>query len=66
ACSTAATTSIFARRANIDVVAAVEQAGVAYARVGDCHAPGDFMSAIRDGWMVALGIDQQSFSGKTV
>ena len=53
-------------RANIDVVAAVEQAGVAYARVGDCHAPGDFMSAIRDGWMVALGIDQQSFSGKTV
>jgi len=53
-------------RANIDVVAAVEQAGVAYARVGDCHAPGDFMSAIRDGWMVALGIDQQTFSGKTV
>jgi 2,4-dienoyl-CoA reductase-like NADH-dependent reductase (Old Yellow Enzyme family) len=53
-------------RSNIDVVAAIEQAGVPYARVGDCHAPGDFLSAIRDGWMVALGIDQQPFSGRTV
>ena len=53
-------------RSNIDVVAALEQAGVPYARVGDCHAPGDFLSAIRDGWMVALGIDQQPFSGRTV
>jgi 2,4-dienoyl-CoA reductase-like NADH-dependent reductase (Old Yellow Enzyme family)/thioredoxin reductase len=53
-------------RSNIDVVAAIEQAGVPYARVGDCHAPGDFLSAIRDGWMVALGIDHQPFSGRTV
>ena len=53
-------------RSNIDVVAALEQAGVPYARVGECHAPGDFLSAIRDGWMVALGIDQQPFSGRTV
>jgi pyruvate/2-oxoglutarate dehydrogenase complex dihydrolipoamide dehydrogenase (E3) component len=53
-------------RSNIDVVAAIEQVGVPYARVGDCHAPGDFLSAIRDGWMVALGIDQQPFSGRTV
>ncbi len=52
-------------RSNIDVVEVVEQAGVPYARVGDCHAPGDFLSAIRDGWMVALGIDQQPFSGRT-
>ena len=52
-------------RSNIDVVAAIEQAGAPYARVGDCHAPGDFLSAIRDGWMVALGIDQQPFSGRT-
>ena len=53
-------------RSNIDVVAAIEQAGVPYARVGDCHTPGDFLSAIRDGWMVALGIDQQPFSGRRV
>jgi dimethylglycine catabolism A len=53
-------------RSNIDVVAAVEQVGVPYALVGDCHTPGDFLSAIRDGWMVALGIDQQPFSGRTV
>ena len=52
-------------RSNIDVVEVVEQTGVPYARVGDCHAPGDFLSAIRDGWMVALGIDQQPFSGRT-
>jgi 2,4-dienoyl-CoA reductase-like NADH-dependent reductase (Old Yellow Enzyme family)/thioredoxin reductase len=53
-------------RSNTEVVAALEQVGVPYALVGDCHAPGDFLSAIRDGWMVALGIDQQPFSGKTV
>jgi 2,4-dienoyl-CoA reductase-like NADH-dependent reductase (Old Yellow Enzyme family)/thioredoxin reductase len=53
-------------RSNTEVVAALEQVGVPYALVGDCHAPGDFLSAIRDGWMVALGIDQQHFSGKTV
>jgi len=53
-------------RSNIDVVEVLEQVGVPYARVGDCHAPGDFLSAIRDGWMVALGIDQQPFSGRTV
>ena len=41
-------------RSNIDVVAAIEEVGVPYARVGDCHAPGDFLSAIRDGWMVRL------------
>jgi len=50
-------------RSNTEVVAALEQVGVPYALVGDCHAPGDFLSAIRDGWMVALGIDQQPFSG---
>lgn len=53
-------------RSNIDVVTAIEQVGIPYARVGDCHAPGDFLSAIRDGWMVGLGIDQQPFSGRTV
>jgi 2,4-dienoyl-CoA reductase-like NADH-dependent reductase (Old Yellow Enzyme family)/thioredoxin reductase len=53
-------------RSHTEVVAALEQVGVPYALVGDCHAPGDFLSAIRDGWMVALGIDQQHFSGKTV
>lgn len=53
-------------RSNTEVVAAIEEVGVPYALVGDCHAPGDFLSAIRDGWMVALGIDQQHFSGRTV
>ena len=53
-------------RSNTEVVAALEEVGVPYALVGDCHAPGDFLSAIRDGWMVALGIDQQPFSRRTV
>ena len=52
-------------RVNIEVIQAIEQAGVPYARIGDCHTPGDFLTAIRDGWMVALGIDQQPFSRKT-
>jgi len=52
-------------RPNIDVIAAVEDAGVPYACVGDCSAPGDFLSAIRDAWMVALGIDNQPLRGES-
>jgi thioredoxin reductase len=52
-------------RSNVDVIEVLEQVGVPHARIGDCHAPGDFLSAIRDGWMVGLGIDQQPLSGKT-
>lgn len=32
----------------IDVVAEVEKAGIAFAKIGDCNETGDFMSAIRD------------------
>jgi len=51
-------------RPNSDVIAAVEAAGVPFARVGDCNAPGDFLAAIRDAWMVALGIDNHPFPEK--
>ncbi len=50
---------------NIGVIEAVEDVGVPYARVGDCSAPGDFLSAIRDAWMVALGIDHQPLRGES-
>jgi 2,4-dienoyl-CoA reductase-like NADH-dependent reductase (Old Yellow Enzyme family)/thioredoxin reductase len=42
-----------------DVVPAVEAAGVQYALVGDCNQPGDFLSCLRDAWMVALSIDSR-------
>ncbi|MBC7436744.1 MAG: FAD-dependent oxidoreductase [Bdellovibrionales bacterium] len=54
-------TLIFATgpRPNTDVVEAVEASGVPYSCVGDCNVPGDFLSALRDAWMVGLGIDAQ-------
>jgi 2,4-dienoyl-CoA reductase-like NADH-dependent reductase (Old Yellow Enzyme family)/NADPH-dependent 2,4-dienoyl-CoA reductase/sulfur reductase-like enzyme len=43
----------------LGVVAAVEAAGVPYALAGDCNQPGDFLSCLRDAWMVALSIDSR-------
>lgn len=40
-----------------DVVPVLEEAGVPYEYAGDCHRPGDFLSAIRDGWLVAMAVD---------
>jgi pyruvate/2-oxoglutarate dehydrogenase complex dihydrolipoamide dehydrogenase (E3) component len=51
-------------RANTAVVEDVIALGVPYAQVGDCNAPGDFLTAIRDAWMVGLSIDQHFISGK--
>ena len=42
---------------NRDIVPKVERADVPYALAGDCNQIGDFLSAVRDGWMLALGID---------
>lgn len=46
-------------RPNIDVLEVVQASGIPFARIGDCNVPGDFLSAVRDAWMVALGIDAQ-------
>jgi len=51
-------------RSETSVLTAVKSLGVPFAQVGDCSAPGDFLSAIRDGWMVGLSIDEQPFTGK--
>jgi 2,4-dienoyl-CoA reductase-like NADH-dependent reductase (Old Yellow Enzyme family)/thioredoxin reductase len=51
-------------RANTTVVDDVIALGVPYAQVGDCNAPGDFLTAIRDAWMVGLSIDQHFLLGK--
>ena len=40
-----------------DIVPEVERAGVQYVLAGDCNRIGDFMSAVRDGWMLATAID---------
>jgi pyruvate/2-oxoglutarate dehydrogenase complex dihydrolipoamide dehydrogenase (E3) component len=43
----------------LDVVAAVQDAGVPFTRIGDAQTPGDFLAAIRDGWMAALALDAE-------
>ncbi|MGZ5154519.1 MAG: hypothetical protein ACXWC5_31240, partial [Burkholderiales bacterium] len=42
-----------------DAAQACAEAGVAYAIVGDANKPGDFLSCLRDAWMVALSVDHR-------
>lgn len=46
-----------------DAVEALEAAGVRYALAGDCYRPGDFLTAIRDGWMVAMSVERRFGAG---
>jgi NADPH-dependent 2,4-dienoyl-CoA reductase/sulfur reductase-like enzyme len=48
---------------NRDAVAAVEEAGAEYALAGDAYRPGDFLSCVRDAWMLALSVDSRFRSG---
>jgi len=36
-----------------------EAAGLPYAVIGDAYRPGDFLSCLRDAWMVALSVDHR-------
>ena len=40
-------------------VAACAEAGVEYSVIGDAYRPGDFLTCLRDAWMVALSMDQR-------
>src|SRR5450756_2291703 len=42
-----------------DAVPLLEEAGVEYALAGDCYRPGDFLSCLRDAWMVALSLEHR-------
>jgi hypothetical protein len=42
-----------------DASRACEDAGVPYALVGDANKPGDFLTCLRDAWMVALSVDHR-------
>jgi len=44
---------------NRDILPEVERAGAAYVLAGDCNQIGDFLTAIRDGWMLALAVDMR-------
>ena len=44
---------------NRDIVPTVERSGTPYVLAGDCNQIGDFMTAIRDSWMLALAIDMR-------
>lgn len=46
-----------------DVLAEVEAAGLPFVLVGDCNQPGDFMTAIRDGSMVATALSMRAVGG---
>jgi dimethylglycine catabolism A len=43
-----------------EVAGVVAHSGVPYEFAGDCNKPGDFLSCLRDGWMVALSIEHRS------
>ncbi len=43
---------------NRDIVPEVERSGAPYVLAGDCNQIGDFMTAIRDGWLIALGFSR--------
>jgi len=47
-------------RPALDVLQEAEASGIPYTRIGDCNAPGDFLAAIRDGWMTALLMDRMT------
>lgn len=42
-----------------EATATVEAAGVPYALAGDCYRAGDFLTCLRDAWMVALSVDHR-------
>lgn len=42
---------------NLDVMDVVIQSGIEHARVGDCNTPGDFLTAVRDAGLVAMGVE---------
>jgi 2,4-dienoyl-CoA reductase-like NADH-dependent reductase (Old Yellow Enzyme family)/thioredoxin reductase len=42
---------------NREVLPEVERSGAPWALAGDCNQIGDFMTAIRDGWMLALALE---------
>jgi len=42
-----------------DAVEVLAAACVRYELAGDCYRPGDFLAAIRDGWMVAVSVDRR-------
>ncbi len=44
---------------NREVLPALEAAQVEYVLAGDCYRPGDFLSCLRDAWMVALSVDHR-------
>jgi dimethylglycine catabolism A len=51
---------------NRSALAAVEASGAPFVTIGDACQPGDFMSCIRDAWMVGLAIDDYPWNSKTV
>ena len=47
-----------------DMLPVLERAGVEYVLAGDCQQPGDFMSAVRDGFFVGLSLRTRFGDGR--
>jgi 2,4-dienoyl-CoA reductase-like NADH-dependent reductase (Old Yellow Enzyme family)/thioredoxin reductase len=43
-----------------DCIPVLEAAAVPYELAGDCYRPGDFLTALRDAWLVALAVEHRA------
>ena len=43
-------------RPNNDMRSQLDESGIPFVAVGDCEQPGDFMTCLRDGWMIGANI----------
>ncbi len=51
-------------RPNNEMRAELEASGIPIVAVGDCYEPGDFMTCLRDGWMVGASIGKYALRAK--
>jgi DNA-binding LacI/PurR family transcriptional regulator len=51
-------------RPNNEMRAELEASGIPFVAVGDCYEPGDFMTCLRDGWMVGASIGKYALRAK--
>ena len=51
-------------RPNNEMRAELEASDIPFVAVGDCYEPGDFMTCLRDGWMVGASIGKYALRAK--
>ena len=51
-------------RPNLELLPTLEATRIPFVRIGDCNAPGDFLSSVRDACMAALSVDSYAARGE--